>query len=96
MPNSSGPLSGNRKKLTNQPRERGRSPPQRAIRSFDEGDLVHLDLDPSVHQGRFPPKFVGLTGKIVGRQGDGYKVQVKDGGAKKTVVTIAAHLRPQE
>ncbi len=96
MPKSSGPLSGNRNKLTNHPRERGMSPPQRAIQSFEAGDRVHLKLDPSVHQGRFPPRFVGHTGTILGPQGDAYRVEINDGGKRKTLVTIASHLRRQE
>ena len=95
MPNSSGPLSGNRKKLTNNPRERGMSPPQRSIQQFEEGDRVHLKLDPSVHAGRFPPRFIGRTGEVIGRQGDGYQVRLTDGGRQKVIVTVAAHLRPQ-
>ena len=95
MPSSSGPLAGNRKKLTNHPRERGTSPPQRAMQRFEEGERVHLKLDPSVHKGRFPPKFVGLTGTIAGEQGDAYQVEINDGGKTKTLVTVAAHLRRQ-
>lgn len=96
MPNSSGPLSGHRDKLTNHPRERGMSPPQRAIAAFEEGDRVHLALDPSVHEGRFPPRFAGLTGEVVGRQGDAFRVRITDGDAEKTIITIAAHLRRQD
>lgn len=96
MPNSSGPLTGNRNKLTNHPRERGMSPPQRAIESYEEGDRVHLVLDPSVHDGRFPPRFSGHTGTILGTQGTAYKVQIVDGNNPKTIITNAAHLRLQE
>lgn len=96
MPNSKGPLSGNRNKLTNHPRERGTSPPQRAIQQFEPGDRVHLVLDPSVHEGRFLPRFSGRTGEIVGEQGDAYQVRIADGGTEKVIVTVAAHLRPQE
>ena len=96
MPNSKGPLSGNRSKLTNNPRDRGKSPPQRAIQQFEEGDLVHLTLDPSVHDGRFAPRFSGRTGKIVGTQGAAYQVEITDGGTSKVIVTVPAHLRPHE
>lgn len=96
MPNSSGPLSGQRHKLTNDPRERGQSPPQRAIQEFDDGDRVHLDLDPSIPDGRFPPQFIGQTGEVVGQQGRAYRVQITDGGKEKIVITLPAHLRPQE
>ena len=96
MPSSSGPLSGNRNKLTNHPRDRGASPPQRAITQFEEGDRVHLDLDPSVQEGRFPPRFVGHTGKILGSQGRAYRVKITDGKVDKVIITVPAHLKRQE
>ncbi len=96
MPSSSGPLSGQRKKLTNHPRERGISPPQRAIQTFETGERVHLKLDPSVRDGRFPPKFVGKTGEIIGCQGAAYKVQIRDGGKEKVIITVPAHLKRQQ
>ena len=98
MPNSDGPLQGTRNKLANDPRERGTSPPQRAIQEFEEGEMVHLRIDPSVPDGRFDPKFSGLTGEVIGKQGAAFKVRVTDGGKEKTIIASAAHLtrQPQE
>lgn len=72
------------------------SPPQRKIQKFETGERVHLRLDPSVQEGRFPPRFTGLTGEILGEQGDAYRVQIKDGGKEKVIITVPAHLSPQE
>lgn len=96
MPNSSGPLTGTRKKLSNDPRERGTSPPARSIQEFEEGQTVHLTLDPSIREGRFHPRFNGLTGTVEGRQGAAYRVNITDGGVEKTLMVRSAHLRPQE
>lgn len=96
MPNSNGPQQGTRKKLQNSARERGASPPQRAIQQFEAGDVVHLNIDPSVQKGRFHPRFNGKTGTVAGKQGRAYKVEIKDGNKTKTVVTRPAHLRLQE
>lgn len=93
MPNSKGPLRGARDKLSNRPRDRGFSPPQRAIATFEEGQPVHLALDPSVPEGRFHPRFNGLTGRIEGRQGAAYKVTVRDGNKVKTIIARPAHLK---
>lgn len=95
MPNSKGPRQGTRKKLANKPRERGTSPPQRAIQEYDEGQKVHLKIDPSVSDGRFHPRFNGQTGEVVGTQGKAYKVRITDGGKEKTVIVTAAHMRAQ-
>lgn len=96
MPNSSGPRRGTRHKLQNDPRDRGTSPPQRAVASFDVGDHVHLAMDPSVPEGRYHPRFDGRTGVVEGTQGNAYKIRVTDGGSEKTIIALPAHLRRQE
>jgi large subunit ribosomal protein L21e len=96
MPNSNGPRQGTREKLSNDPRDSGTSPPQRAVQDFEEGTNVHLNLDPSVPDGRFHPRFNGLTGEIVGEQGAAYQVSVNDGGKQKVLVAKPAHLRLQQ
>ncbi|MFC6724960.1 50S ribosomal protein L21e [Halobium palmae] len=95
MPSSNGPMTGTRNKLKNKPRERGTSPPQRAIQEYDEGQKVHLKIDPSVQKGRFHHRFNGQTGEIVGKQGSAFKVQIVDGGKEKVLIAGAAHLREQ-
>jgi len=96
MPNSNGPLQGSRGKLSNDPRERGTSPPQRAVEQFESGEKVHLAIDPSVSEGRFHPRFNGHTGEIVGEQGRAYQVRINDGGKQKTLIARPAHLRRQQ
>ena len=95
MPSSNGPRQATRDKLKNKPRERGTSPPQQAVEEFDDGDRVHLNIDPSTPKGQFHPRFDGRTGTVVGSQGNAYKVEIKDGGVTKTVIAAPAHLRRQ-
>ncbi|MFA9416768.1 50S ribosomal protein L21e [Natrinema sp. HArc-T2] len=95
MPKSNGPRQGTRRKLANDPRDRGTSPPQRAIQEYEEGEKVHLKIDPSVADGRFHPRFDGLTGEVVGKQGSVFKVEINDGGKDKTLLVAAAHMRAQ-
>lgn len=96
MPSSNGPLNGTREKLSNKPRERGISPPQRAVQEFDEGSMVHLKIDPSSQKGRFHPRFSGQTGEVIGKQGQCFKVAIRDGGKEKIVISRPEHLRQQE
>ncbi len=96
MPSSNGPNQGTRNKLKNTPRERGTSPPQRAVEEFETGEKVHMKIDPSVSDGRFHPRFDGQTGEVVGEQGEAFKVRITDGGKEKTIIVTAAHLRRQE
>ena len=93
MPNSNGPQQGTRHKLQNDARSRGTSPPQQAVKQFDDGDKVHLSLDPSVQKGRFHPRFNGLTGTVVGKQGQAYQVEIVDGGKTKKLIAKSAHLK---
>ncbi|AFO56414.1 MULTISPECIES: 50S ribosomal protein L21e [Natrinema] len=95
MPKSNGPRQGTRRKLANDPRDRGTSPPQRAIQEYEEGEKVHLKIDPSTPNGRFHPRFDGRTGEVVGKQGDAFKVEIVDGGKEKTLLVTAAHMRAQ-
>ena len=95
MPNSNGPKQGTRNKLRNNPRERGTSPPQRSVETYETGEKVHLKLDPSVPDGTFHPRFNGHTGEVTGRQGNAFKVEITDGGKTKTVIAAAAHLQAQ-
>lgn len=95
MPNSKGPLNKTRKKLSNKPRERGISPPQRAVAEFEVGQKVHLRIDPSVRDGRFHPRFNGHTGEVKGKQGRAFQVEINDGGKRKTLMVRPAHLRAQ-
>jgi len=96
MPNSNGPRNNTRKKLRNKPRERGTSPPQRSIAEYENGEKVHMKIDPSIPDGRFHPRFDGRTGEVVGRQGDAFKVAITDGSTEKTLIVKAAHLTAQE
>lgn len=96
MPSSHGPRKGTRNKLSNSPRDRGSSPPQRQVEEYEPGEKVHLDIDPSVPDGRFHPRFNGLVGEVDGKQGRAFKILVKEGDKEKTVIVNPAHLRRQE
>lgn len=96
MPSSNGPLHGTRNKLKNKPRERGTSPPQRAIQEYEVGERVHVKIDPSVPKGRPHARFTGMTGTVKGKQGRCFNVEINDGGKRKVVVVAPAHLNRQQ
>lgn len=95
MPHSNGPRQGTRETLSNNPRDRGTSPPQRAIQEYEPGQKVHLKIDPSVPKGRYHPRFDGQTGEVLGKQGKAFKVAINDGGKEKILIVTAAHLKGQ-
>jgi len=96
MPSSNGPLEGSRNKLSNDPRDRGTSPPARSVAEFETGERVHLSIDPSVPDGRFDHRFNGHTGEVIGKQGTAYKVAINDRGKDKTLLVGPAHLHEQQ
>ncbi|WP_132058429.1 50S ribosomal protein L21e [Halorussus amylolyticus] len=96
MPSSNGPKHSTRDKLSNNPRESGTSPPQRAVQQFEEGQKVHLKIDPSVEKGRFHPRYNGQTGEVTGKQGAAYKISISDRGKEKTLIATPAHLKAQQ
>ncbi|MFB6283871.1 MAG: 50S ribosomal protein L21e [Halobacteria archaeon] len=95
MPNSKGERNDTRNKLKNDPRDKGISPPSQAVKDFDDGENVHIDIDPSTPDGRPNPRFHGKTGKIAGTQGAGFVVEFDDGEKTKTVVVRPQHLESQ-
>lgn len=96
MPSSNGPRQATRNKLKNDARNRGTSPPQRSVEQYEDGEKVHLKIDPSVPKGQFHPRFNGRTGTVTGKQGRAFKVEIEDGSVTKTLIAAPAHLRRQQ
>ena len=96
MATSRGPRHCTRYKLKKTIRERGISPVSKAIQEFEIGQMVHIDIDPSVQNGMPFPRFQGSTCKVIGQRGRAYIIQVKDGNALKEVISLPQHLKPQK
>ena len=96
MAKTHGTRRKSRYKLTKTVREKGLSPITRAIQEFSEGEIVNIDLDPSIQNGMPHPKFHGRTGKVIERRGRAYIVEVRDGGLMKEVIALPEHLTAQK
>ena len=96
MAKTHGTRRKSRYKLKKTVREKGMSPISRAIQLFQEGDIVNIDLDPSIQNGMPHPKFQGRTGKVMSQRGLAYIVEVRDGGMMKEVIILPEHLTPQK
>ena len=64
MTNSHGERRCTRYKLQKTVRERGISPVSKAIQEFEDGQMVHIGIDPSVQKGMPNPKFQALQEKL--------------------------------
>ncbi len=61
--------------------------------TFKEGENVLLQVEPYYHKGMYHIRHHGKRGKITGKQGGCYHVDIKDGGKQKTLIIHPVHLR---
>jgi len=59
---------------------------------FEEGDIVAVVREPS-EKANFLPRYQGRTGKVVGKRGSVYIVELKDQDKKKKFLIEPVHLK---
>ncbi|MBU4221203.1 MAG: 50S ribosomal protein L21e [Euryarchaeota archaeon] len=96
MSKNHGTRRKSRHKLRKTVREKGLTPITRAIQLFSLGDIVNIDLDPSIQNGMPHPKFQGRTGKVLSQRGRAYIVEIRDGGLMKELIALPEHLTAQK
>ena len=84
---------GPRKRTREKFRKKGRVTVNRLMRSFDLGARVVIDIESSSLSGMPFRRFQGLQGKIVGRRGRAYLVEIKDKNMVKKVIAKPEHLK---
>jgi len=66
----------------------------RFLQKFNIGDNVHIDICPLT---KIPhPKFQGKTGRVIGKKGNAYIIEVKDLSMKKQIISKPEHLKLQK
>jgi len=88
---SYGTRRGTRKKLKS---KKGKGI-TRFLRKFEIGENVRIIIDASQKKMPFH-RFHGTTGKVVGKRGRAYIIQVKEGKSIKTVITKPEHISKVE
>jgi len=91
---SKGLRSKSRSVFRKKPRERGLHAITSTLQEFEEGQYVNIKIDPGFHKGQPHKRFHGLTGKVVGKQGESYLVDTKVGNMTKKLVIRPEHLSP--
>jgi large subunit ribosomal protein L21e len=66
------------------------------LKEFEEGEKALIKVDSSVQEGRPHMRFHGVSADVIGKRGDAYEVEFKDGGKKKTLQVNPAHLQKLE
>jgi large subunit ribosomal protein L21e len=83
--------SKSREKLTQKP---GYRPPiTKFLEEFKEGQRVVISLEPSSHSGMPHHRFKGKIGKVIGKRGRSYIVEIKDGNKIKKIISNPEHLK---
>ena len=89
-------IGGNRRKsrykMSKSVSDKGKLHIKRFMQEFESGDKVLLKAYPSYHKGLFSLRFYGKVGEIEGKQGECYKVNIKDGNKAKSCVVHPVHL----
>jgi large subunit ribosomal protein L21e len=96
MRRSRGFRSKTRYKLKKTVRAGRSNPITKKIQTFQENDLVHIIIDPSVQKGQPHPRFHGKTGKVSDKRGRAYLVDIYDGNKGKKLIVRPEHLQIQE
>jgi large subunit ribosomal protein L21e len=95
MQRSRGFRSKSRRKMTKVAREGRSNPITNKLQRFEEGDLVHITINPSIQKGQPHPRFHGKTGKITDKKGKAYIVSLTDGNKAKELIIRPDHLKLQ-
>jgi len=93
MKRSRGFRSKSRGKLTKKVRKGMTNLITRAMQEYEEGEKVAIVIDPSVHRGMPHPRYHGITGEVVGKQGRAYIIKIKDRKKIKHLISFPEHLR---
>jgi len=79
--------------LSKEVREKGKISTSLYFQKFEIGKRVVLKAEPAVKKGIYFPRFFGKSGIVKGKQGNCYKVAVKDGNKEKLLIIHPVHLR---
>ena len=88
---SHGPKVKSRKKLTQKPRYRPTI--TKFLQTFEIGQTVAIDQEPSSDKGMPYTKFKGITGQVIQKRGNSYIVAIKVGNSTKKIISRPEHLK---
>ena len=83
-------------KMTKSIKERGFPKVNDLVKSFEIGDYVAININPSEHRGMPFHNFQGKTAIVRGKQGESYLLDLKVGTVRKTIIASPVHLRKIE
>ena len=88
-----GKSRGQRRGTKSKYRKKKKTTVNQYLRKFKKGDKVAIKTDSSSQSGMPFRRFHGLTGEVVGKRGNAFIVQIKDGGKTKKIISNPEHLK---
>ena len=82
-----------RQKFSKTLRQKGKMSLRKFFQEFSEGDKVTLSIEPAYQRGMYHRRFHGKIGVVSGKQGECYKVDVKEESMLKTFIVHPVHLK---
>jgi large subunit ribosomal protein L21e len=82
-----------RHKMMKDKRKKGKISLRNYLQTLSVDDKVQLVAESAVQKGMYHPRYHGIVGTVVGKQGACYKVEISDSGAKKVVLVHPVHLK---
>ena len=79
--------------FTKKVREKGLPPITRFLQTFEVGEKVMVNLEPSDPHGQPHPRYQGRVCTVVAKVGRAYRIQFLDGGKSKQLIANPVHLR---
>jgi large subunit ribosomal protein L21e len=66
----------------------------RLLHNYAVNDKVRIIIDSAIHKGMPHRRFHGLVGRVSGRRGKSYLVEVPISGAVKNIIVRPEHIQP--
>ena len=82
-----------RQKLSKSLRDKGKISIRAYLQKFNNDDKVQLIAEPAIQKGFYHARFYGKFGKITGKQGTNYYVEIIDISKPKKILVHPVHLR---
>jgi len=70
-----------------------RPPITKFLQEFNKNQAVVILQEPSSQRGMPHPRFKGQMGKVIGRRGKSYIIQIVDGNKAKKLISAPEHLK---
>ena len=88
-----GSRAGTRQLFRKSPRTRGKISLTKFFMPYKVGDRAVLSAEPAVQKNLYHQRFHGHAGFIIGKRGDCYELEIKDGGKTKMVIVHPVHMK---